>query len=296
MKNGSCTVPDYIGTPPAIASRAMPACYAWATVEVSAMAYTIDSSVALHAGDRPEQQDYAALLTHPRERGVLLAALADGMGGHSGGALAAQQVIHTCRNNFERFVPSLDTPRELLTTSLAEAHLLIRASRFINEKEPHSTAAVLLVEPGRACWAHCGDSRIYCFRGEQPLSRTRDHSYVERLLASGRITPQEALSHAQRNVLTTSLGGEGEPHIDFGQADELRAGLSFLLCSDGLWAYFADAELGAVVAAHPAREACAILIERARARAQGVGDNVSVVVVKLLAAPSFGPRPGGSAR
>lgn len=260
------------------------------------MSFTIDSSVALHPGDRAEQQDYAALLTHPRERGVLLAAVADGMGGHSGGALAAQQVIHTCRNNLERFVPNLEAPRELLTMSLAEAHLLIRASRFINEKEPHSTAVVLLVEPARASWAHCGDSRLYCFRGEHLLLRTRDHSYVERLVAGGRITPQQALSHAQRNVLTTSLGGEGEPHIDFGEADELRAGLSFVLCSDGLWAYFSDAELGAVIAAHPAREASAILIERARARAQGVGDNVSVVVVKLLAAPRLGPRPGGSAR
>ena len=224
------------------------------------MSFTIDCSVALHAGDRAEQQDYAALLAHPRQRGVLLAAVADGMGGHSGGALAAQQVIHTCRNNFEQFVPRLDTPHELLATSLAEAHLLIRASRFINEKEPHSTAVVLLVEPGRASWAHCGDSRLY------------------------------------GNVLTTSLGGEGEPHIDFDQIEDLRAGVSFLLCTDGLWAYFGDAEMAAVIAAHPAREACAILLERARTRAQGRGDNVSAVVVKLLAAPKLAPRTAGSAR
>ena len=97
-------------------------------------------------------------------------------------------------------------------------------------------------------------------------------------------------------MLTTSLGGEGEPRIDLGATDALRAGLSFLLCSDGLWAYFGDAELGAVVATHPAREACAILIARARARAQGLGDNVAVAVVKLLAAPTPGVRPGGGPR
>lgn len=254
------------------------------------MSFTIDSCVVLHAGDRDEQQDCAALLPHPRERGVLLAAVADGMGGHSGGALAAQQVIHTCRNDFAQFVPSRESAHELLATSLAEAHLLIRASRFINEKEPHSTAVMLLLEPGRASWAHCGDSRLYCFFGTQLLARTRDHSYVERLVASGRITPQQALSHARRNVLTTSLGGDAEPQIAFGQSTELRAGTSFLLCSDGLWAYFSESELAAVVAAHPAHEACAILLERARQRAQGQGDNLSMVVVKLLATPDFSSR------
>ena len=79
------------------------------------------------------------------------------------------------------------------------------------------------------------------------------------------------------------------PKIDFGEAHDLQPGDAFLLCSDGLWGYFEDAELAAVVAAHSAREASALLISRARALAQGDGDNISVVIVKLLAAPDKKP-------
>ena len=254
------------------------------------MTFVIDSGVVQDRGGRAEQQDCAALFAHPRDAGVLLAVVADGMGGHSGGALAAQQVIHTCGNALERFSSRHESSRELLAESLAEAHLLIKASRFINEKEPHSTAVLLLVQPGSACWAHCGDSRLYRFRGTQPLSRTRDHSYVGQLLRAGRITPQQALTHRWRNVLTTSLGGDEAPQIDYGEASDLCAGDSFLLCSDGLWGETSEAELAAVIAAHPARDACAVLVGRARSRARANGDNVTALVVKLLAAPGLGSR------
>ena len=252
------------------------------------MSIVIDAGLAQHQGERQEQQDRAALFPHPRDAGVLLAVVADGMGGHSGGALAAQQVLHTCGNNLERFSLRGDSPQDLLASSLAEAHLLIKASRFINEKEPHSTAVLLLVQPRRVSWAHCGDSRLYRLRGAQSLFCTSDHSYVERLVSAGRITREQARVHPQRNVLTTSLGGDEAPVIDYGVEQDLRAGDSFVLCSDGLWAALDDSELAAVVAAHTARDACVALIARARSRAQGDGDNVSVLIVKLLAAPGAG--------
>lgn len=257
------------------------------------MSFVIDCGVAQDLGDRREQQDRAALVEHPREVGVLLAVVADGMGGHSGGALAAEQVVHTCGNNLEQFSSRNETPQSLLAACLAEAHLLIKASRFINEKEPHSTAVLLLVQPALASWAHCGDSRLYRFRGARTLSRSCDHSYVEQLVASGQITAQQARVHPQRNVLTTALGGEGAPKIDYGETSDLQAGDSFLLCSDGLWTGFGDAELAAVVAAHSAGDACEILIDRARARSTGDGDNVTLLVVKLLAAPGRALRRGG---
>lgn len=249
------------------------------------MAMMIDACVAQHQGDRREQQDRVALLPHPKGGGVALAVVADGMGGHTGGALAAQQVLHTAGANLGQFSARSEAPVELLEASLNEAHMLIKASRFINEKDPHSTAVMLLLQPGKVSWAHCGDSRMYRFRGEHLLFRTTDHSYVESLVAKGRISPEQAQVHPNRNILLTSLGGNESPRIDHGEAADLQAGDAFVLCSDGLWGYFGDAEFGAVVASHSARAASDLLINRARKRARGDGDNVSLVVIKLLAPP-----------
>ena len=246
------------------------------------MTLTIDACVAQHHGDRKEQQDRLSLVAHPKGGGVVLAVVADGMGGHAGGALAAQQVIHTVCGNFEQFSARTEDPRGFLGASVEEAHMLIKASRFINEKDPHSTAVMLVMQPGKATWAHCGDSRLYRFRGDQVLQRTIDHSYVEQLVAKGRITAEQALVHPNRNILLTSLGGEDTPKVDYAESTDLQAGDAFVLCSDGLWGYFSDAEIGGVVAAYSAREASSILMSRARQRAQGEGDNVSLVIIRLV--------------
>ncbi len=263
------------------------------------MALAIDACAAQHQGDRKEQQDRVAILPHATRKGIALVVVADGMGGHTGGALAAEQVIHTARNNLDHFSPNEDTPNGMLEGAMKEAHTMIKASRFINEKDPHSTAVMMLLQPGKITWAHCGDSRLYHFRGPDIVSRTVDHSYVEHLLATGKITPEEALNHPNRNVLLTSLGGDDAPVFDFAETHAPQGGDSFVLCSDGLWAYFDDAEMGAIVAGHSARQASEMLIEKARKRAQGSGDNVSVAIVRLVEveppkpkAPSgFVPRP-----
>ena len=255
------------------------------------MPISIDACIAQHQGDRLEQQDRVAFFPHPRGAAAL-AVVADGMGGHTGGTLAAQQVLHTASNNLERYSARSESPRSLLETSLYEAHVLIKASRFMIEKDPHSTAVMLLVEPDRASWAHCGDSRLYRFRGDQPLFRSTDHSYVEHLVAKGKITSEQALVHPNRNILMTSLGGDDAPIITFGEAHELLAGDSFLLCSDGLWNYFDDVELAGVIAGASARQASELLISRARARGLGEGDNISLVIVKLIAAPDKKPSAG----
>jgi serine/threonine protein phosphatase PrpC len=246
------------------------------------MPIAIDACAAQHQGDRKEQQDRVAILPHARKKGVALAVVADGMGGHTGGALAAEQVIHTARHNLEHFEPSDETPQTLLGNSMREAHTMIKASRFINEKDPHSTAVMLLLQPGKVTWAHCGDSRLYHFQGNKMLGRTVDHSYVEHLVANGKITPAQALSHPNRNVLLTSLGGQEEPRFDFAEAAAIKGGDAFVLCSDGLWAYFDEEELGSVVAENSARNACEILIDRARSRGQGSGDNLSLAIIKLI--------------
>ena len=187
------------------------------------MSIRVDACVAQHIGDRAEQQDRAALFRHPRRDDVLMAVVADGMGGHSGGAIAAEQVLHKARQSFETFAPGAESPGELLQAIVREAHLIIKLARFTSVQDPHSTAAVLLLQPGRADWAYCGDSRIYHYRGTSLLARSEDHSLVAQLLRQGRITVEQARSHPQRSLLLSCLGDEREPTVDSGSAEPVLA-------------------------------------------------------------------------
>jgi serine/threonine protein phosphatase PrpC len=261
------------------------------------MALVIETCAAQHIGDRQEQQDRVAVSGHPRAKGCLLAVLADGMGGHTGGALAAEQVLHSARQNFEALGPTADTIGDMLRSGINDAHDGIRLTRYTSEQDPHSTACLLVLQPGRADWAHCGDSRIYHFRDGALMSRTTDHSYVADLVRKGFLTVAQAEQHPNKNILVSCLGDKDAPVIELGASAPLMAGDCFLLCSDGLWAYFSDEELGRVLKEHPPRKAAELLIDMARARARGRGDNCSLAIVRLReaekpAAPSLGRRAG----
>ncbi|MBS0513309.1 MAG: serine/threonine-protein phosphatase [Proteobacteria bacterium] len=246
------------------------------------MPFAAETCIVHHIGDRAEQQDRVGLFPHPTRPEILLAILADGMGGHSGGAMAAEQVIIKGRQNLNVFAPRHETAEQLLGSLMADAHTAIRLTRFTSEQDPHSTAVALLLQGDMAIWAHCGDSRLYHFRGLEVVARTGDHSIVGELQRTGRIDERQALSHPQRNVLLSCLGSDREPRIEYGHARELCAGHAFLLCSDGLWAYFSDDELARVLHEHSARVAAETLLKQARERAAGSGDNISLVVVKLV--------------
>ena len=170
------------------------------------MPLAAETCVATHAGDRSEQQDRVAVFRHPSRAGLLLAVVADGMGGHLGGGMAAEQVVLRARQNFEVFMPRHESAEELLGGIIDEAHRMMRLTRFTTCQDPHSTAALLLLQPGRANWAHCGDSRLYHLRGKRILFRSEDHSLVGELRRKGRIDDEVALVHPRRNVLLSCLG------------------------------------------------------------------------------------------
>jgi serine/threonine protein phosphatase PrpC len=247
-----------------------------------ATGYRLTASTGIHKGDREYQQDQVALIKHPRHNGCILAIVADGMGGRSGGRKASDQVMMTAKQLFERYDPQTDDAAATLTQMIQEAHLVIKLTAISAEEEPHSTLAAFLINPGGDChWAHTGDSRIYQFHGNTFIRRTIDHSYVQALVSRGELTEEQAAVHPQSNILMGCLGTENEPPVDLHFIPKLRAGDVLMLCTDGVWHYFNNKEIGSVVSTLSARESTEFLIEKARSRARGGGDNLSLVVVKL---------------
>lgn len=244
--------------------------------------YRLSASTGIHKGDREYQQDQVSLLKHPRINGCLLAIVADGMGGRSGGRKASDQVMLTARQLFERYDPATDDPVATLRQIAQEAHLVIKLTAISAEEEPHSTLAAFLINPGGEChWVHSGDSRVYQFHGNRFIRRTLDHSYVQAMVKRGEITEEQALTHPKSNILIGCLGTESDPPVDFHYVPALHAGDVFMACSDGVWHYFTAAELGEVLSELSPREASEFLIEKARSRARGAGDNLSLVIVKV---------------
>jgi serine/threonine protein phosphatase PrpC len=244
--------------------------------------YRLSASTGLHKGDRDYQQDQVVLLSHERVSGCILGVVADGMGGRSGGRKASDQVMMTAKHLFERYSPQSDDAPALLKQMVQEAHTVIRLTAISSEEEPHSTIAAFLINPGGDChWAHAGDSRIYHFHGSRFVKRTLDHSYVQTLVNRGEITEEEAQTHPQSNILMGCLGTDNDPTIDIHFIPRVRAGDILMACSDGVWHYFSNAELGSVLSTLSAREASEFLIQKARSRARGNGDNLSLVVVKF---------------
>ena len=249
---------------------------------MSTKGYRLTAATGIHKGDRDYQQDQVALLSHHGGRGCLLAVLADGMGGRSGGRKASDQVMMTARQLFERYSPEHDDPMTMLRQLVLEAHTVIRLTAISSEEEPHSTIAVFLINPGGDCyWVHAGDSRIYHYHGAELVHRTLDHSYVQTLVDRGELTAEQANFHPKSNILMGCLGTEKEPLITAHFIPMLKPGDTLLVCSDGLWHYFTELELGSVLAGLSPREASEFLIEKARARAKGTGDNVSLAILKL---------------
>ncbi len=257
--------------------------------------FKVSACIADHIGDRSEQQDRVALLTSKRNPGTLLAVVADGMGGRTGGRMAADQVISTADGLFQDHATADGELRDLLQQIATEAHTVIRLTALSSEKEPHSTVVALLLRRDFAVWAHAGDSRLYYFRGGRLIKRTDDQTYAQHLRSEGKHAEADVAQARYKNILVSALGIAREPQLSVDDATGLMVGDAFLLCSDGLWAYFTDQELGSLLHALPPREASEHLVRLARERAEGHGDNLSLAIIKLEAPepkPAFGNVPG----
>ena len=212
---------------------------------------------------------------YTRESSVFV--LADGMGGHPEGEVAAQIALQTVSALFQRQAkPALKDVSAFLSAALLAAHHQIL--RYSSDKgmldSPRTTLVVAVLQGGHVSWVHCGDSRLYVVRAGELLTRTRDHSYMElRNIPAG-------MEHINHNVLFTCLGSPTKPIYDLTGPVPLEQGDRILLCSDGLWGTLSDEEITQEMARQSVSQSVPELVEQALRKAGASSDNVTVLALE----------------
>ncbi|PCO06995.1 serine/threonine-protein phosphatase [Microbulbifer flavimaris] len=236
------------------------------------------SAGATHPGYKREQNEDA--LWSDEERGIWV--VADGLGGHQAGEIASMTVI-------EEVQRSAATDRHY-ERALQRAHALLLGDEQ-NTANMGSTAVILAEDGAYFHLYWVGDSRAYVFTpddggGGQLKQLTIDHSYVQMLVDSGAINPQEAANHPNRHVITRCIGGSTNPQLEIDRVSALwEPGQRLLLCSDGLSAEVPAEEICRILAENPDnRRAVDLLI--AAALDAGGKDNITVQVVEAPDQPA----------
>jgi len=232
---------------------------------------------------RSENQDFGTCTTPAEEKeshpGGRLFVVADGMGGHRGGATASRIAGETVKAQFLGSETS-DIPtalRESLTR--ANARIYSEAQANPDLRGMGTTTSVLAVRDDQAWLGHVGDSRIYRVRGDDISQLTDDHSLVASMVREGLLTPKEAETHPRRNVLQRSMGVADDVDIDVRGPFELREGDTFILCSDGLHGLVREDEMKEVAKLEIGSAADEYL---KRALERGAPDNVTVIVARVV--------------
>lgn len=235
---------------------------------------------------RSENQDFGLLTAPEEERDGRLMIVADGMGGHRGGATASRLAAETVRQQFLGAEPG--DLEAVLRTALDQANARIWSEAQANAdlRGMGTTTSALVVRGGQVWLAHVGDSRIYRVRGEELSQLTQDHSLVASMVREGLLTEAEAENHPRRNVLQRSMGVSEDVEIDVAGPLDLQEGDTFIICSDGLHGVVKDDEI---------REIAALGIDAAadeyvrRALERGAPDNVTVIVARAEREDGFDP-------
>lgn len=229
-------------------------------------------------GNRKHNQDRVAF-AYGKEAVLLI--LADGMGGHLHGELAATLAIETFIAAFSK-LQRVDKPLDFLTTTMRIAHHRIMELPQTSEYAfPGTTCVAAIIQDGMLYWGHAGDSRLYLFRDNKVQAKTLDHSMVQMWLDCGAIDEEEARNHPRRNQITNCLGGvEDQFEPEIGRPVEIAAGDVVLLCSDGLSGPFLDQELAAAFNQGSVAESLDGLIVRAIALESGHADNTTGLALR----------------
>lgn len=212
--------------------------------------------------------------------GPYLVLVADGVGGAAAGEVASATVAHAVASR--ALAHPDDPPLDLLiqAVDVAREEVVAGAQADASRAGMATTLTALATDGQMVALAHIGDSRAYALTDQGMVRLTRDHTWVQQMVEEGRISTEQAASHAWRNVVLRSLPGEGESGVADVVALEFAPGTRLLLCSDGLTDLVADQEIADLLT-EPAAEAAASALVQA-ALAAGGHDNVTCIVVDLV--------------
>ncbi len=217
-------------------------------------------------------------------REALLAVVADGMGGHMRGEVAAQLAMQAAAAMFQKWAqPRLRDPAGFLDEALRAGHRELHRYRELHEMPecPRTTIVACVIQDNHAWWAHAGDSRLYVLRKGKSIARTRDHSKVENLVNLGLITAEESETHPERNKVLNCLGSPFEPSVEVNARFPLRADDVILLCSDGFWSGLREAEIAATLTdTEPVAETVPRLVKRAVEKNGVNADNTTALALR----------------
>ncbi len=204
--------------------------------------------------------------------------VADGMGGAQAGEVASRLAVDVFE---EGLGDTVVEPESSLAQRAAEANSRIHELSHANAEHAGmgTTLTAAYVAPEEVALAHVGDSRAYRLRNGELVRLTDDHSLVDELIRQGKITPEEAVDHPQRSVITRALGPEPSVEVDT-RSYNARPGDVYLLCSDGLTTMLPEERVAELMCSHPRlRDAGEALI--AAANEAGGRDNITVVLFRL---------------
>ncbi|HZM33479.1 MAG TPA: PP2C family serine/threonine-protein phosphatase [Burkholderiales bacterium] len=234
---------------------------------------------ATRIGGRHTNEDCVGHWSTPE---AALMVVADGLGGHLRGDLAAQTAVELLGAAFLREAqPRIADPAAFFARALEAAHaaILHEGQRLELPETPRTVIVACLVQDGHACWTHVGDCRFYLIREGRILTRTRDHTVVQRLIDEGHIREEALSSHPERNRLLQCLGGYVDPNGEPAQRVPLAKGDILLLCSDGFWGPLTQGQMLDVLVSRELRIAVPELAELAELRAGLGADNVSALAM-----------------
>lgn len=214
--------------------------------------------------------------------GAAWAVVCDGMGGASGGDVASAVAVKTISEQITssyREGMGAKSVKNMLDCAIAAANSTIYEMSRSNEMlhGMGTTVVAVIVAGGTAYISHAGDSRAYMLSGDRKLRQlTRDHSMVQELVETGRLTPEEARTHPRKNVITRALGVSDHINAEFSE-EKMSEGDVLVICTDGLSNYISDNDIVEITAHHNYYEFADELIKKANSN--GGGDNITVVAI-----------------